>query len=446
MIDTHAHFDAEAYNEDRNEVINEAFNNGIEAIIVPGIEPKTFDNVLALTEQYENIYCAIGIHPHNAKDADERNLGLVRQLSQREKVVAIGEIGLDYYYDFAPQDLQREVFRKQLKIAKEQGLPVIVHNREADEDTMKIIEDEEGELLTGVMHCFAGSMQTLQRAIDARFFISFTGNITFKKSTLSEIVAQTPMDRLLLETDSPYMTPMPFRGQRNKSTNLIKVAEKIAEIKKININEVIEMTTSNAKRLFRLMLIILAVISFTFAANAQSVKPASKEKKKALDEDYPSKKKLGFGFLIGTNTIVETQNSASVKNKDVTYEGIFAWGFGLYYNPLDFLTIEATYMSSKNNKINDGSNKHQAISLSALFSPNAYGRVNFYGIIGLAGLINDYAIGTERENNQFSTALHSGLGLNINVPTGIGLFTVVAEWSLLFFTSENRRSNLCENE
>jgi len=179
MIDTHAHIDAEEFDEDRNEVIERSFAEGLEAIIIPAIEPKRFDSTIAVAQMHEKIYVAMGIHPHNSSIVSEHDYKKIYDFSNREKVVAIGEIGLDYYYDFSPVYSQKKVFRRQLQMAKELDLPVIIHNRDSEDDLLQIFEDEQDGTLRGVLHCFYGSRDYLEKALDLGLYVSFTGNVTF---------------------------------------------------------------------------------------------------------------------------------------------------------------------------------------------------------------------------------------------------------------------------
>ena len=188
MIDTHAHIDADAFDEDRDEMITNAFASGVEAIIIPAIEPDRYDRVLTICNQYEHIYCGMGVHPHNANDYSATVEDRIIALLEDPKVKAVGEIGLDYYYDFAPKDIQQEVFRRQLNIAKTYDMPVIIHNRESDEDMIAILKEEQNGELKGVLHCFSSDLNMLEKALALGFHISFTGNITYKKSILNEIV------------------------------------------------------------------------------------------------------------------------------------------------------------------------------------------------------------------------------------------------------------------
>lgn len=253
LIDSHAHIDGEAFDEDRDEVIDSFKPAGIEAVIVPAADWNSLARVTELAKKHENIYAAVGIHPHDVKDLKEEDLETIKELAKDEKVVAIGEIGLDYYYDHSPRDVQKEYFRKQIQLAKELKLPIIVHDRDSAQDVFEIISSEYDENLRGVLHSFSGSIEMAQKYLDMGFYISFAGPVTFKNAVRpKEVSKEIPLDRLLVETDSPYMTPVPYRGKRNDPTYVRYVAEKIAELKGIDFEDVAKATTENAKKLFNI--------------------------------------------------------------------------------------------------------------------------------------------------------------------------------------------------
>jgi len=443
MIDTHAHLDGEVYADDISEVLDRAFGNGIEKIIIPAIEKKAFKGLLELTERDQRLFCGIGIHPHHANEADETAMKKVEELSSGKKVVAIGEIGLDYYYDFAPKEVQKNVFREQLKIAKRRNLPAIIHNREADDDIMNILRAEQNGSLKGVLHCFSSPVETMRMAIELGFNISFTGNITFKRTELGEIVKETPLDKILLETDSPYMTPVPNRGKRNEPVYVRLVAEKIAEIKSISINEVISMTTQNAKNLFRLLLVTAFIVFFVSIANAQYENADNKQNQDSLY--HPYEKFIGLGPFVGVNTIV-TSSTRTVTNetRDVSYEGIAIYGGNLSYSIFDFLMAELDYGYSLNSKklknVNDplhhdGPNEHQFIEVRTLWLINPYSAINFFGSFGYTYIYSIYQKGAKDgfETKIGTNAINCGIGFNFNANLrSWGLLNVMAEWVLNF--------------
>lgn len=253
LIDTHAHLNDEKFDNDRKEVIKRARESGLEKIINIGYNKETILTTLDLINQHDFIYGAIGWHPNNAHEMAEEDFDWLKELSKHPKIVAIGEIGLDYYWDFAPKDVQQEIFRKQIKLAKELNLPIIIHNRDAHQDVFNILNSEGVNQVGGIMHSFSGSVEMALKSIDMGFYISFSGPVTFKNAKKpQEVAAAIPLDRILIETDSPYLTPEPFRGKRNESAYVKFIAAKIAELKGLDIEEIEQITTDNAKRIFKL--------------------------------------------------------------------------------------------------------------------------------------------------------------------------------------------------
>jgi TatD DNase family protein len=251
LIDTHCHLDMDEFNPDREEVIQRAKDAGIEAIITIGSDLKGNIGGLELSKKYDFIYSSVGIHPHDAKDFTEDVFNQIKIWVKREKVVAIGEIGLDYHYDNSPREIQREIFMKQLQFAKEVNLPAVIHSREAKRDTLEIIK--ESGVNKGVLHCFSGDIDMAERAIAMGFFISIAGPVTFKNARKpKEIAKMIPDDYLLIETDAPYLTPEPFRGRRNEPSYIVHTAKAIAELRGITLEDLSRITTINAKRLFKI--------------------------------------------------------------------------------------------------------------------------------------------------------------------------------------------------
>jgi TatD DNase family protein len=256
FIDSHCHIDGPEYDPDRESVITRAHDAGVTVMLNVGTgDPHsgTFERAVALAEQHEQIYAAIGVHPHDAKlfdePAEQRLMNLARQ---SRKVIAWGEIGLDYHYDHSPRAVQRSVFQRQLRIARELKLPVVIHSREAHEDTISIMRDElPGYDRAGVLHCFGGDLQMAQAAIKLGFYISFAGNLTFKKGEdLREIARQLPLDRLLIETDCPYLTPVPYRGKRNEPARVVETGKCLAGLHAIEADELGRITSENFAQLF----------------------------------------------------------------------------------------------------------------------------------------------------------------------------------------------------
>lgn len=253
LIDSHAHLDDKRFDKDRDKIIKNLKNEGIDIVINPGADFASSVKSVKLSEEYECIYAAVGIHPHDVKDMDENTIEFLREFSKKEKVVAIGEIGLDYYYDNSPRDLQKKWFREQIKLAKEVNLPIIVHDRDAHGDVYEIIKEECDGNLTGVLHCYSGDIELAKQFIEMGFYISFAGPITFKNAkTPKEVAKEIPIEKILIETDSPYLTPDPHRGKRNEPLYVSYVAQMIAQVKGITYNEVEKITSENTKRLFNI--------------------------------------------------------------------------------------------------------------------------------------------------------------------------------------------------
>ncbi len=250
IFDTHAHYDDSRFDEDRDELIPSLSEKGISHIVNCGCDLKSSLTTVALAEKYSFIYAAVGVHAHEGEETTEEALAEIEKLYKNKRVVAVGEVGLDYHYDFSPRERQLEVFERQLILANKLDLPVIVHDREAHEDTMNLLKKYNPK---GVVHCFSGSAEMAKEIVKLGMYIGIGGAVTFKNAKKPvEVVEYLPLDRLLLETDAPYMTPVPFRGQRCDSAHIAYTAEKIAEIKGIDVQELIDICNENAKRLFKI--------------------------------------------------------------------------------------------------------------------------------------------------------------------------------------------------
>ncbi len=252
IIDTHAHIDFDEYAEKFDDMLCAAKANHVEKIIIPAVEPKTFERILKIAEKYENIYCAMGIHPSEAKTyTDEVEQTIIKNCANK-KVIAIGECGLDYYWDKSFNELQKEVFKRQIKLANEFEKTLIVHDREAHLDSITILRENVSKNTPVVMHCFSGSYEFGMECVKEGYFLAFGGVSTFKNAKkVHEIIEKMPLEYMLLETDSPYLTPEPFRGQENQPAYLKYVVERIAKLRSISTDEVEEITTQNAKRAFK---------------------------------------------------------------------------------------------------------------------------------------------------------------------------------------------------
>ncbi len=252
LIDTHTHLDFDRYDADREHVIARAKDSDVAAMLTIGIDYKTSLAAVEIARQHTNIFASVGVHPHDAKELTEEQMHELTELLNFPRVVAIGEVGLDYHYDYSPREVQRRVFRQFLDLSLETQMPLIIHTREADEDILAIIQDKARSGWRGVFHCFSGDAQMARRVLGLGFYISFTGNITFKNSRSVHVMKNIPLENLLIETDSPFMAPVPHRGKRNEPAFVNLVAQKIAEVKDIPLHDVIHATTANAIDLFAL--------------------------------------------------------------------------------------------------------------------------------------------------------------------------------------------------
>lgn len=253
LIDTHVHLNADQYDEDLQEVIDRALEEGIDRMFVVGFDTNTIERTMKLIDQYDFIYGIIGWHPVDAIDCTEERLQWIEELSKHPKIIGIGEMGLDYHWDKSPKDIQKEVFRKQIALAKRVQLPIIIHNREATQDCVDILKEENASEVGGIMHSFSGSNEIADEILKMNLYISLGGPVTFKNAKQPKEVAQhIPLDRLLVETDAPYLSPHPYRGKRNEPARVKLVAEQIAELRGISYEEVCKATTENAERLFKL--------------------------------------------------------------------------------------------------------------------------------------------------------------------------------------------------
>jgi len=251
LFDTHVHLNARQFKEDRKEVIERAFEAGVNQMVVVGFDEETIPLAIEIAEQYETIYAAVGWHPVDAINYKEKHLGYLEELSNHPKVVALGEMGLDYHWDTSPKDVQEKVFRKQIDLAKKLNMPIIIHNREATSDVVRILQEENAENVGGIMHCYSGSVTEVQKCLDMNFYISLGGPVTFKNvHEVKEVAKIVPIDRLLIETDAPYLAPHPYRGKRNEPFYVTLIAEQIAQLRDMKYEELCEITTKNAQKLF----------------------------------------------------------------------------------------------------------------------------------------------------------------------------------------------------
>jgi TatD DNase family protein len=252
MIDSHAHLDDRRYDGDREQMLQRAREAGVEGFVTIGCDLATSRAAVELADRYPFVYATVGVHPHEVRHVQDGWYDELRGLARHPKVVAYGEIGLDYHYDHSPRDVQRARFREQVRVARELRLPIVVHTREAQDDTLAILREERASEPGGVFHCFSGDAWLAKDALALGFYLSFSGVLTFQNATiLREIAATVPMDRLLIETDCPYLTPVPYRGKRNEPAFVGLVARTLATVKSVSAEEIGRVTSENARRLFR---------------------------------------------------------------------------------------------------------------------------------------------------------------------------------------------------
>jgi TatD DNase family protein len=253
LIDSHAHLEMPEFKKDLDAVIQRAKESGVEYIFTVGTEKKDWKKALEIANSHPSIYAILGVHPHNAKEIDDETYPMLKELCRGGKVKAFGEIGLDFFRNLSPRGIQLKRFQEQIGLAKELGLPIVVHDREAHQETLEILKSEKAEECGGVIHCFSGNYEMAKVCIDMGFYISIPGSITFKNAeSFREIVKRIPLEFLLVETDAPFLTPEPFRGKRNEPSYVRYTAQKVAEIKKVSLEKVAEVTTENALRVYRL--------------------------------------------------------------------------------------------------------------------------------------------------------------------------------------------------
>jgi len=252
FIDSHCHLDNDQFAPDRDEVIQRALDAGVQHMVAIGTGdgPPDLEAGIRLADRYPSFYCTVGIHPHDAAKATSDTYQSLEQLLKHPKVVAIGEIGLDYHYDFAPREVQREVFIQQMRIARDAAKPIVIHTREAWEDTLALLAEHWPANHGGIMHCFSGSPSEAARALDLGFYLSFGGILTFPKSLdIQEAARRAPADRILIETDAPFLAPVPKRGKRNEPAFMVESARRLAEVRGVTPERIAEVTTGNFERL-----------------------------------------------------------------------------------------------------------------------------------------------------------------------------------------------------
>ena len=253
LIDSHAHLEMPEFRKDLEEVIRRAGESGVEYILTVGTDEKDWKSALEIANAHPGIFAVLGVHPHNAKEIDERTYPALKELCLNEKVRAFGEIGLDFFRNLSPREIQIRRFREQIALARELRLPIVVHDREAHEETLGILKSEKAETCGGVIHCFSGDYRMAKACLDMGFYISVPGTITFKNAVdFQGVVKKLPLESLLVETDAPFLSPVPFRGRRNEPGFVRYTAQRVADVKKVPFEKVAEVTTANALTVFKL--------------------------------------------------------------------------------------------------------------------------------------------------------------------------------------------------
>ncbi|GAB5466579.1 MAG: hypothetical protein Kapaf2KO_20150 [Candidatus Kapaibacteriales bacterium] len=361
LIDSHSHIDGEQFESDLDQVIERAKDQNVRKVIIPAIEPSGYDRLLEICDKHEALEFGIGVHPHSSGKVSTKDYDRIEQTAYSRGPVAIGEIGLEYFYDFVPVLKQKEVFAWHLSLARQSGLPALMHTRDAEHDVLDMYEKEKGkpggDKLNGVMHCFSSDIEVFERAMELGLTVSFTGNVTFKKFDRTASVEAVPMDKFMLETDAPYMAPVPNRGKRNEPSFLPNVAQMVADIKQIDVSDVIHSTTENALRFFRLTAIAILTLMFSVTIYGDDRYDGYEDDD---EEEYDpeatyNRKSLGFGGNFGTNTIINsidrTNEDGNIEEIPRSYDGLFGIGGGLYYNLSKNIVFEAFYNRSVDNSV-----------------------------------------------------------------------------------------------
>ncbi len=453
LIDTHAHIYDKRFRDDFDEMIARSHNEGVGTIIAPATEPRDFPKLHELKEKYTEIEIALGTHPHSAAKVTDDELQELPEHIHQCRAIAIGEIGLDYYYNFTPRDRQHQVFRHQLQVAKELKLPAVIHNRESDDDLLQILKEEQDGSLHFQLHCFSSSLEVLYRALDLGAMISFTGNITFKKSTLDSQVQEVPDDRLMIETDSPYMTPVPQRGKQNEPSFLGQVVKKIASLRNVPTEMIAEMTTQNARRFFALPLMIaLAFFALTdLPLHAQGDTPEPVVSIDTSQQEDPYDKLFGIAPHVTSTTFLidrVTQTTALSPGLWITFSPLQPLGynrlqFDFIYTPARVSTIPDPVSDSVIKKVLgdrefDFENIHNTFNFLLQFNWNPKSFINFYASIGYTLFYNSYGVdkilitdvGDTNLGNFDETegGLGGALGLTMNFETPLGIVAPTAEF------------------
>lgn len=356
LIDTHTHIDGEEFYDDFEQMLSRAKEAGLGRIIVPAIEPNRFDRLRKLTEENDILYQGIGIHPHSSDKFDNEVASRIKDEVRRDKVIAIGEIGLEYHYDFVDKATQHQVFDWHLDLAADTGLPALIHSREAEKVCIDMFKKARvrntGKELSGVLHCFSETPDIMHEAVEAGLMVSFTGNITFKKFGNLATVEEVPLDKFMIETDAPYMAPVPHRGKRNEPALVGEVAKKIAEIKNMDLRDIVKISTENAMKFFKLTVLLLVGIA---AVNSSYAIDRYDGYEDEDETDWSTSKSFGLGFHIGSNTIIDELTFISQDGDQASSsrsaDGLLAYGLTFNYFFNKYLMGEISYTRSVNNSV-----------------------------------------------------------------------------------------------
>ena len=249
MIDTHCHINDEKYKNDIDQIVQRAIDSGVKKMICVGVDLETSEKAILISDKFEEVYATVGYHPHESKDAPQRYIYELEDMAKNPKVVAVGETGLDYHYNISPKSIQKNIFNEQIELSKDLNIPIIMHNRDSDKDLLSIIESS--KLDYGVVHCFSSDWELAEKLLNMNIKLSFTGMVTFINDPIEEVLKKINLNDFFLETDSPYLAPKPHRGKRNEPAMINLIAEKIAEIKEISVETIIQSTTQNALSFFK---------------------------------------------------------------------------------------------------------------------------------------------------------------------------------------------------
>ncbi len=450
LIDSHAHLYGKRFRDDIEDVLRRAAEAGVSHVVVPTTEPSEFDEITELAGRHPEILVALGVHPHSAASVTDEQIDALPSALERSGAVAVGEIGLDYHYDFAPRERQIDVFRRQIAIARELDLPFVVHNRESDEDLLKVLEEEQTGSLRFQLHCFSSGVETLQRGLDLGGVVSFTGNVTFRNSHLEEVVRAVPEDRFMVETDSPYMTPEPNRGKRNEPSYVRDVARRIADIRHVPFERIAEMTTTTARRFFRLAVFALLALAGTISGASAQTEPVETVDTTVRTEPYD--KLIGAGVhLAGTTFIVERITSASTASLGYNLSltpllplGIDRLGIDFTVTPIEITAvpdeITGSIIDSAVDVVPEFTNTHNRFDIFLRYHLKPKALVDFAASFGYSYMYNRYGVDefviteigdTVTIGTLYDETLHGiggGLEILLNLETPYGTFVPSGSW------------------